>query len=94
MIPDRLDRSRIDPRSVWIDLRMIQAYLCTSCSKFVLEVLVCLEPKSHAKRASQKLLYLLIASKFSVRERSREVELNRVIALLKFYNIINSREVI
>ena len=55
---------------------------------------MCLEPKSHAKRASQKLLYLLIASKFSVRERSREVELNRVIALLKFYNIINSREVI
>jgi len=52
------------------------------------------------KRASQKLLYLLIAlltniqSVFSVRERSREVELNRVIAVLKFYNIINSREVI
>ena len=52
------------------------------------------------KRASQNLLYLLIAlltniqSVFSVRERSREAELNRVITVLKFYNIINSREVI
>jgi hypothetical protein len=58
MIPDRLDRFRIDPRSVWIDLRMIQAYVPHIVNLYRS---VFLDPKSHAKRASQNPLYLLIA---------------------------------